>query len=468
MKRTVILAVTLAASVVAVVGVSPVSADEAVDQLIKQILGDAKSNTERAASLYSAAQIAKDTPEIQVVLLVKAVEYGMKSIMIPEARKTVHGAIALLGKVAPERSDEWLELNLDLHRRLFRMTKSRDEKETVAEKLVELLVAKGRQRGSKGIWSEAAGAYREAYSVASALNLDGKNEIARDLRMATHFMGVSKKIERYETTLKKAKGDHVVIRASLLKALVIDLDDPARAAKYLTDDVDQAFRTYVPLASKEAGELQTNVCRELGDWYYKALAPKAAQLSKAQMLVRARGYYQQFLDEHTAQDVAHLSAKMNISKIDKELEKLASAGMPVVRPSRNRIVFLAKKSMTPFKAGKRYSPFPVQKGDNALGPFSGSGIFFNQKTGKDVIYEIHTSRPIRVLYYKGGAIFNTTIEVFSPSGKRLAGIGPLKGGNKWAEYTLKLPRNAGNHVFLRFHNTASTWFYIDTIKFLKK
>jgi len=467
MKRTVVLAVTLA-SVFAVVGVSPVSADEAVDQLIKQVLGDAKSNTERAANLYSAAQIAKDTPEIQVVLLVKAVEYGMKSITIPEARKTVHGAIALLGKVAPERSDEWLKMNLDLHRRLFRMTKSRDEKETVAEKLVELLVAKGRHRGSKGIWSEAAGAYREAYSVASALNLDSKNEIARDLRMATHFMGVSQKVERYETTLKKAKGDHVVTRASLLKALVIDLDDPARAAKYLTDDVDQAFRTYVPLASREAGELQTNVCRELGDWYYKALAPKAAQLSKAQMLVRARGYYQQFLDEHTAQDVAHLSAKMNISKIDKELDKLASAGMPVERPRRSRIVFLAKKSMAPFKAGKRCGKFPVQKGHSALGPFSGSGVYFDQKTGKDVVYEIRTSRPIRVLYYKGAAIFGTTIEFFSPSGKRIAGMGPLKGGNSWQEFTLKLPRSVGNHVFLRFHNTASTWFYIDTIKFLKK
>ena len=467
MKRTVILAVTLA-SVFAVAGVLPVSADEAVDQLIKQVLGDAKSNTERSASLYGAAQIAKDTPEIQVVLLVKAVEYGMKSITVPAAGKAVNGAIALLGEVAPERSDEWLELNLDLHRRLFRMTKSRDEKETVAGKLVELLVAKGRQRGSKGIWSQAAGAYREAYSVASALNLDSKNEIARDLRMATHLMGVSQKVDRYETTLKKANGDHVVTRSSLLKALVIDLDDPARAAKYLTDDVDQAFRTYVPLAVKEAGELQTNVCRELGDWYYKALAPQAAQLSKARMFARARGYYRQFLDSDTARNVASLTAKMNISKIDKELEKLASAGMPVERPSRNRVVFLARKSMAPFRAGKRFSPFPVQKGDSALGPFSGSGVFFDQKTGKEVIYEIHTPRPIRVLYYKGGAIFNLTIEVFSPGGKRLAGMGPLKGGNKWAEYTLKLPRNAGNHVFLRFHNTASTWFYIDTIKFLKK
>jgi len=466
MKHSLAFALVLVI-VFAAVGVSPVSADEAVDQLVKQVLGDAKNNTERAARLYSAAQIAKDTPEIQVVLLSNAVEYGMKSITVPEARATVQGAIELLGKVAPERADQWLEVNLDLHRRWFRVCKSSDEKETVAGKLAELLRFIGRDCGSKGKWTGAVAAYREALSVASMLKLDSKNEIVREFRMATHLLGVSQKVERYETALK-AKPDHAATRTLLLNALVIDMDAPARAAKYLDDDVDQAFSTYVPLAVGEAGDLQANVCRELGDWYYKAMSPKAAVLSKSAMLVRAQTYYQQFLDKNTANDVKSLAVKMNLSKIDKELEKLASAGMPVSRPSRNRIVFLAKKSMAPFKAGKRFSPFPAQKGDDALGPFSGSGVFFDQKTGKDVIYEIHTSRPIRTMYYKGGAIFNTTIEVFSPSGKRLAGMGPLKGGNKWAEYTLKFPRTAGNHVFLRFHNTASTWFYIDTIKFLKK
>ena len=267
MKYALVLGVVFASVFAA--GVGSISADEAVDQLVKQVIADAKSNTERAAGLYGAGKIAKDTPEIQVVLLRKAVEYGMKSITVPEARATVQSAVDLLGKVAPEQADQWLEMNLDLHRRLFRACKSRDEKETVAEKLVELLLAKGRQRGSKGVWSEAAGAYREAYSVASMLNMDSKNEIARDLRVATHLLGVSQKVDRYETILK-AKPDHAATRTLLLNALVIDLDAPARAVKHLNDDVDQAFGTYVPLAAGETGELQANVCRELGDWYYKA------------------------------------------------------------------------------------------------------------------------------------------------------------------------------------------------------
>jgi len=437
-------------------GVGSVSGDDAVDELVKQVISDAKSNTERAVGLYSAGKIAKDTPEIQVMLLIKSVEYGMKSITVPQARTTVQSAVDMLGKVAPEQADRWLKMNLDLHRRLFRMTKSRDEKETVAEKLVELLLVKGRQNGSKGVWSEAAGAYREAYSVASMLKLDSKNEIARDLRVATHLLGVSQKVDRYETILK-AKPDHAATRTLLLNALVIDLDAPAKAVKHLTEDVDQAFGTYVPLAAKDSEGLQANVCRELGDWYYKALAPRAAQLSKSAMLVRARAYYQRFLDEKTAKDIKALAVKMTLSKIDKELEKLASAGMPVSRPTRNRIVF-----------GTKHGKFPVQKGANPLSPFSGGGVYFDQKTGKDVVYEIYSSGPIKGIYYKGAAIFDTHIQVFNPRGKLLAGMGPLKGGNSWHEYTLKLPSSAGNHVFLKFRNDASTWFYINTLKLIKK
>ncbi|MBL7219750.1 MAG: hypothetical protein ISS69_06540 [Phycisphaerae bacterium] len=463
MRHSVVFALVFAV-VFAVAGVGSVSGDDAVDQLIKQVLAGAKSNSERAAGLYSAGKIAKDTPEIQVVLLSKSVEYGMKSITVPEARTTVRGAVELLGKVAPERSDEWFEMNLDLHRRWFRMCKSRDEKETVAGRLIELQRSNGSDCGSKGKWSGAVTAYREAYSVASMLKMDSKNELARDLRRATHFLGVSQKVDRYETALK-AKPDHAATRTLLLNALVIDLDAPARAVKYLNDDVDQAYSTYVPLAAGAPGDLKTDVCRELGDWYYKALTPRAAQLSKTAMLVRARGYYQQFLDENTAKDVKSLAAKMNLSKIDKELEKLASAGMPVVRP--DRITFHAKQSMAPFKAGKKFDSFPVQKDADALGPFSGSGVYFNQKTGKDVYYEIHTSRPIKSIYYKGAAIFNTQIQVLNPRGKPLAVMGPLKGGNSWAEYTLELPKGAGNHVFLKFRNDASTWFYINTIT-LKK
>ncbi len=454
MKHTVILAI-VAASVLVSIGAAPVSGDQAVEQLIKQVLGNARNNTERAEKLYAAAELAKDTPEIQVQFLTRSVEYGMKGIASPKARTTVQSAVVLLNKVAPEQADKWLAMDLDLNRRLFRSARTKADKEAVGARLIELQTARGESCRAKGDWAGAAAAYREAYSVATLLRLDSKLELARQLRIATHRLNVSRKVAQYKTALK-AKPDHAATRTSLLTALVVDLDAPGQAVEYLNDDVDQSYRTYVPLASKEVSEVQGDVCREMGDWYYKALTPRSAQLSRPAMLARAQTYYQKFLDDGDAKGVALISVKMAMAKIDKELEKLASSGVPT--PKRDRIIFHAKKSMSPFKSGAKQGKFPVQKGADARSPFLGSGVYFDQKTGNEVVYEIFSSSSIKSIYYKGAAIFNTRIKAYSAKGKLLATLGPLKGGNSWYEYTLDLPKGYHNHVFLTFRNDASTWF----------
>jgi len=265
MKRTFILGIATAV-LFACIGAEPVSADEAVEQLITQIVGDSRSNAERAEKLYVAAEVAKDTPEIQAVMLVRAIQYGMKSMASPKARTAVQNSLTLLGKVAPDRADEWRGLDIDLQRRLFRASKSREAKATIGAKLIALQKEQGQSCGAKGDWAGAASAYREAYSVATMLKLPEKAELSRELRTATHRMNVSKKIAQYKTVLK-TKPDMVSTRTLLLNALVIDLNSPAQAAEYLNEDVDTAYRTYVPLAAKEASEIQGDVCRELGDWY---------------------------------------------------------------------------------------------------------------------------------------------------------------------------------------------------------
>ena len=459
MKR-ITIPVLIFSALIAAAGPFSACADEEADQFIKEILRDAKTNAERASSLHQAAKLARDNPGLQVALLEKAVEHGLKSVATPQARETVEASLDMLVKLAPKRKDAWLAARIDLHRRWFRLAKSRDEKVKVGERLVRLLVSMGHIHRSSGKWAEARAAYREASSLASVLNLADRADIARNLRLATHFLGVSQKVDRYVRALAE-KPDNAANRGALIKALVVDLDDPARAAKYLNDDIDETFRIYVPLVMKKVSELSEDICRELGDWYYKTLLPKALPLSKPAMLTRAKTYYEQFLARHATQDVEALKARMALKKIDKEFDKLAAAGTPAVR---DRIIFLAKKSMAPYKTGTRFGSFPVQKTKDGLGPFVGKGVYFNQRTGQDVLYEIYTSRPIKGLYYKGAAIFSTTIEFFDARGKRITGIGPLSGGNQWAEHTLKLPRTAGKHLFLRFHNTASTWFYIHTLK----
>ena len=50
----------------------------------------------------------------------------------------------------------------------------------------------------------------------------------------------------------------------------------------------------------------------------------------------------------------------------------------------------------------------------------------------------------------------------------LASAGPFNEGNNDSQHVVKLPERAGNRWILRFHNRASTWFYIERITLLER
>jgi len=99
-------------------------------------------------------------------------------------------------------------------------------------------------------------------------------------------------------------------------------DDPASAAKVLTDDLDEATRTYVPLAAKPRDQLTPEQCRELGRWYYTQFehAPPAG---KPVVLRRARGYYERYLAETKDTDLRLTKARLALGEIARHLGKYA-------------------------------------------------------------------------------------------------------------------------------------------------
>jgi len=456
--RTIRYAVLIACLLVAAAA-SDARADKAVDDLIAQIATQAKTNTQRTLDFHHAAGQVPDNPSLQVPLLAQAVEYGLKSPVTPEVRDTVTKSLDLLVKIAPKRIDTWQERRIEFLTRWFRMTRDRDQRIEAGETLLRsvLNIAAAREKNRR--WGEAAGAYRQALSVATTLRLPEKAEITARMRLAVHRSEAVRRVERYVETLKKDPTS-TAVRDLLVKTLVLDLDEPDRAVPYVNKDVAETYRTCVPLTATDIDQTPEAACGTLGKWYHDTLYPRALAVNKSAVLRRAEAYYQRFIELHAAKDVASFKAKTALLEIEAELKRLGAASSPRGRDQR---AFIADKSMKPFGVGKQFSPFPVQETADGLGPFSGKGVYFDQKTGKDVLYEIRSRRRVKVVGYKGAAIFKTTIEVLDPKGKTVAAIGPLAGGNKWAQFTLKVPATVGHHFFLRFRNHASTWFYINTL-----
>ncbi|MGB2822432.1 MAG: hypothetical protein WBF17_15710, partial [Phycisphaerae bacterium] len=109
-------------------------------------------------------------------------------------------------------------------------------------------------------------------------------------------------------------------RRALVLLYVKDLDSPQQATRLLGPSLNEALRTYIPLAAKDVGELAETACLELAQWY-AFLASDASQVARAVCLLRARAYYRRFLEAHTRQDQPHLDARTGLAEVEKAIGK---------------------------------------------------------------------------------------------------------------------------------------------------
>ena len=301
-----------------IVSAAPVEGDDDAEfkKYCNALLKGTKSNADRTAKFHEAAQKAKDT-KIRVALLDKAVEYGRASAPA-WALQVAKKALDELEQIAPQRKEEWAVKRIDLYRRGYKRLSGRSKnKRVIGELLVDLLLKRAGLLERRREWLKAAAAYDEAKFPAYTLDLPNKDTISRLHARAKHLAKVQHAADELKRRLAKSPKD-TSLRMHLLRALVVDLNSPKAAAEHLTDDVDERWRTYVPLAARDPSELAPPACMELGDWY-RDLAGEAGPLySKRTMLVRAKAYYDRFLT-HKGDD---LKVKIRLAEVERALEKL--------------------------------------------------------------------------------------------------------------------------------------------------
>lgn len=137
----------------------------------------------------------------------------------------------------------------------------------------------------------------------------------------THFLQQQAKAKELKSKIADNPGD-VEVRRKLVFLYVVELDKPKEAAKLLTNDIQEPWRTYVPLSARAVSELKEGECKKLGDWYSKELQRKATSYSKARMLIHAKAYYEQFLGLHKRPDLARTVVSAGLKRVVAHLAKL--------------------------------------------------------------------------------------------------------------------------------------------------
>jgi formylglycine-generating enzyme required for sulfatase activity len=169
---------------------------------------------------------------------------------------------------------------------------------------------------------EGAGAtLKQALTVATTIKSESKAALLAQLAGLAPKQQIEKQIAGVKAKLDADPKDESS-RKEIVRLYLVEMNNPAEAAGFVDESLDEATRKFVPAATKPLEETPELACNELGDWY-RGLADQAtAPASKGAMLQHAKAYYQRFLDLHTADDLARIGATLMIKKVDDALAKV--------------------------------------------------------------------------------------------------------------------------------------------------
>jgi hypothetical protein len=292
------------------------------DAAIVQLTKGARTDAERASRLLDGAKLLADQPAVMVALLEKAVEFGMKAAASPAGADAALGALGLLRRKAPDRKDLWGEKHLEVLRLRYRYA-PRAAKAAAGNVYLAELLRRADAAEQACRWPETAAALGQAYPIAGAIQSPLKKLIAFRRARARHYETVVGQVEQARKVLAAAAG--APARLKLVQLLVAELQDPAEAEKLLTADLDEAWRTYVPLLAKGPETAAPTAAAELGRWLMKVVTPMTSKYSRIAALQTALRCYERAAQAPGAAQTSLLSRRLAVGKIEKELEKIALA-----------------------------------------------------------------------------------------------------------------------------------------------
>jgi hypothetical protein len=269
-----------------------------------------------AAKLLEAARAAESQPALLAVLCEKCFDLAAQD---PRGYETALAAAELLARKVPQRAEAMQERVLSVRQRHYDAARG-DARNAAGEALIKCLADVAAVRTGAGAFEEAAKFYRQALTVARAIRSAGADWIGAQIKRLGEQQRLAANLPRLVANLK-ANPDNREARDQLIRLLLVDLDTPAEAAKYLDDKSDPLLGKYVPAAAKPVEDAPEAACVELADWY-RQLAAAAIPASKVGVLVRARGYYERFLDLHKIADLDRTKVELALKKVDEDLKAL--------------------------------------------------------------------------------------------------------------------------------------------------
>jgi hypothetical protein len=307
------------------------SADEATDAFnalygedVKKAVAtpDKTDDVVLAAKLLAAAKVAINQRALMAILCDKAWELAKSH---PSGCATALEAMQLLACQAPERAAECRGKVMALYQAQFDKARGADRSQ-VGEDLIDTLAGLAEAQAVAGDAVGASEFCKRALTIATAIRSENVGAVQA---LMTRY-GARARAEKQVADLKArfaADPADAAARRELLRLNLVELDNPAEALKYVTEDADEATRNFLPGAAKGVEATLMPACMELAQWY-KGLAAGANDPAKVPLLRRAIAYGQRFLGFRPPDEAAVALVKQLLDECRGRVARL----QPEIRP----------------------------------------------------------------------------------------------------------------------------------------
>jgi hypothetical protein len=221
---------------------------------------DTADDAALADKLLEAAKSVAGQPALMVVLCEKAAELGKSN---PAGRATAIQSLELLAEKVPDRKAACIEKIAGLRQAAYDVALP-DAKTQAGEALIATLLDLTDAKTQADDATAASDACRKALALAIALKSDSKASVQAKMEYLAAWQKTSQQVAALKTRLQSAPTD-AATRAELVKTLLVDLDNPAAAAKFVDTSLDATLQKFVPAAAKGVEQTPELACKELGD-----------------------------------------------------------------------------------------------------------------------------------------------------------------------------------------------------------
>jgi hypothetical protein len=279
---------------------------------------DGYDDISMSSTLLAAARTTGTPTAYRVLLCNKAIL--LATLDLPGYETAVTVATYLASEV-PEKAAACQDAIALMRNRQYEYAAKGPAKVRAGLALDDYLTILAAARSDAGLPEDAIKRCRQALTVAKAINAPSVVDVETQLRTYIEEQRVAARVSSLALSLK-SNPDNRTSREQLILVHIVDRDDPAEALKLLDASCDAGLRRYVPAAAKGTEAAPELACQEMATWYQKLSVDAATSYSKLAMLGHAVGYYQRFLDLHTAADADRAAVDLALKKLQADVSKL--------------------------------------------------------------------------------------------------------------------------------------------------